>query len=76
MPTVKDQHWNANRLSELGIGITISSPAEMLNAAEEVLKNPSYREAARSFSKILLDYDGPQTAAGLIHEYIETIEKS
>jgi len=76
LPTVKDQHWNANRLSELGVGITISSTAELLNAAEEVLKNPSYREAALSFSKILMDYDGPQTAAHLIHEYIEALEIS
>jgi UDP:flavonoid glycosyltransferase YjiC (YdhE family) len=69
-PTVKDQYLNAHRLSELGLGITISSPKELLNAVEEVLLNPGFREAAEQFSKIMTQYNGPQTAADLIHEYL------
>jgi len=75
MPTIKDQHWNAHRLSELGVGITISSPSELLEAVEEVLANPRYREASSRFSKVIKEYDGPRTAARLIHEFIENSVK-
>jgi MGT family glycosyltransferase len=73
-PTVRDQHWNARRLSELGVSVTISTPTELLRAVEEVLGNPSYREEAKRFSQILTKYNGPETAAGLIHEFMERIE--
>jgi UDP:flavonoid glycosyltransferase YjiC (YdhE family) len=73
-PTVKDQRWNARRLSELGVSVTISSPTELLDAVGEVLANPGFRVAAGQFSKILAQYNGPETAARLIHEYMENSE--
>jgi len=70
-PMLKDQCWNARRLSELGVGVTIESPVEMMDAVAKVLNEPSYREKAEYFSKILSIYDGPKTAAILIHNYLE-----
>jgi UDP:flavonoid glycosyltransferase YjiC (YdhE family) len=75
-PTVKDQYLNAHRLSELGVGITISSPKELFSAVEQLLGNPGYREAARQFRGIMTQYNGPQTAANLIHGYLENLEKT
>jgi len=40
-------------------------------AVEEVQSNPSYRAAAQRFQQILAGYDGPRTAARLIHELIK-----
>jgi UDP:flavonoid glycosyltransferase YjiC (YdhE family) len=74
LPTIKDQHWNAFRLSELGVGKTVSSPNELLGAVEEILKNPGFNQAAGEFSKILKDYQGPQTAAKLIHKYVQNLD--
>lgn len=74
MPTIKDQHWNAYRLSELGIGRTVSSTDELLDAVEEVLRNPSYKRAAEEMSLIVNGYNGPQTAATLIHEFIQGLD--
>jgi UDP:flavonoid glycosyltransferase YjiC (YdhE family) len=73
-PTVRDQHWNARRLSQLGVSVTISSPTEMLKAVKEVLAKPSYREEAIRFREIVKLYNGPKTAAGLVHEFMERIE--
>jgi len=70
-PMLKDQYWNARRLSEIGVGVTIESPDEMLDAVSKVLTQPEYREKAEHFSKILSIYDGPKTAAMLIHRYLD-----
>ena len=69
-PTVKDQHWNANRLSEIGVGLTVKSPEELLQTVDEILLNPGYREEALRFKERLVAYDGPRTAARLIHAYL------
>jgi UDP:flavonoid glycosyltransferase YjiC (YdhE family) len=73
-PFVQDQRWNAHRQVELGIGLTLAAltPAAMRAAVEEVQSNPSYRANARRFQQILTGYDGPHTAAQLVHEFIES----
>jgi MGT family glycosyltransferase len=72
-PSLKDQCWNARRLSELGVGVTIKAPDEMRAAVDQVLKDPSYRNKAQYFSKILAIYDGPKNAAILIHNFMERL---
>jgi len=71
-PFVQDQRWNARRQAELGVGLTLESltPAALRAAVEEVQSNPSYRAAAQRFQQILASYDGPRTAARLIHQFI------
>lgn len=72
-PFVQDQRWNARRQVELGVGLTLPSltPAALRTAVEEVQSNPSYRANAQRFQQILTGYDGPRTAAALIHQFIK-----
>lgn len=71
-PFLTDQHWNAWRQAELGVGFTLPAltPEAMREAVAEAMGNPSYQEVAGRFRDILTNYDGPQTAARLIHEYL------
>ncbi|MCX6033275.1 MAG: glycosyltransferase [Chloroflexi bacterium] len=71
-PYVQDQHWNARRQAELGLGVTVAAPtADALRAAvAEALDNPAYRAAAGRFKTILAGYNGPQTAAELIDKFL------
>ncbi|MCX6032698.1 MAG: glycosyltransferase [Chloroflexi bacterium] len=71
-PFIQDQRWNARRQAELGVGLTLAAlnPAALRAAVEEVQSNSSYRAAAQRFQQILTGYDGPRTAAQLIHEFI------
>ena len=73
LPRVRDQFWNSKRQVELGLSITLTSydADSMKKGVEEVLKNPSYREDAIRFQKIMEDYDGPWMAAQLINDRIQ-----
>jgi UDP:flavonoid glycosyltransferase YjiC (YdhE family) len=72
-PSFRDQLWNARRLSELGVSITISSPDQLHDAVVEILENPVYKNNAVKFSKILKKYKGPEKSAELIHNFIQDI---
>jgi MGT family glycosyltransferase len=71
-PFVRDQQWNARRQAELGVGLTLRelTPGAMRGAVATVLAEPSYRAAAERFRQIIASYDGPRTAAQLIHGFI------
>jgi UDP:flavonoid glycosyltransferase YjiC (YdhE family) len=72
IPTHMDQRLNAELLVNTGAG-TFLKPAEVGRIGQlvvEVLDKPSYRENAVRLQKVLAGYDGPRTAARLIHEYI------
>jgi len=70
-PSVKDQHWNARRLSELGVSINISSASDLNTALDEIITNPCYKNEAEKFSEILKKYNGPEYSAQLIHNFME-----
>jgi UDP:flavonoid glycosyltransferase YjiC (YdhE family) len=70
-PSVKDQHWNARRLAELGVSMSVSSENELMSALDEILVNPDYRVEAQKFSKILANYNGPEFSAKLIHDFLD-----
>jgi MGT family glycosyltransferase len=72
-PFIQDQRWNARRQAELGIGLTLAAltQAALRAAVEEVQSNPSYRANAQRFQQIMTGYDGPRTAAALIHQFIK-----
>jgi UDP:flavonoid glycosyltransferase YjiC (YdhE family) len=73
-PYVQDQHWNARRLVELGLGVAVAAPtpAGLRAAVTEALGNPAYRAAAGRFKTILAGYHGPQTAAELIDRFLSS----
>jgi MGT family glycosyltransferase len=73
-PGLKDQCWNARRLSDLGVGVSIKGPDQMMSAVQEVLADPKYREKAEYFKKVLSIYDGPQNAAILTHNFLKTLK--
>jgi len=73
-PSVKDQHWNARRLSELGVSVNITTASELINALNEIMTNPGYKKEAEKFSEILKRYNGPEFSAKLIHNFMESIE--
>jgi MGT family glycosyltransferase len=67
-PMLWDQHWNARRQAELGVGLMLRelTPTSLRAAVDEVLGNGQYKAAAERFHHILSCYDGPQAAARLI----------
>jgi UDP:flavonoid glycosyltransferase YjiC (YdhE family) len=74
-PILRDQVWNARRLSELGVSKTINNPAELPGAVETILGDSSFKHNAGSLQRILNTYNGPNQAANLIHKFIKDMEK-
>ena len=70
-PQTPEQRTVARRTEELGAGILLRSAekADILNAVEQALKNPAYREAARRISASFKRSGGVKTAA----EFLEKI---
>jgi N-glycosyltransferase len=62
VPLGQDQPWNAQRLAELGIGVTLTpneaDAATLATACHRVLQNSSYRHAARGFQRQTLGLPG------------------
>jgi UDP:flavonoid glycosyltransferase YjiC (YdhE family) len=72
IPTHRDQRLNAELLINAGAG-AIVRPEEadkMGPVVQEVLSKPSYKENAARLQRVLSNYDGPRTAARLIHAYL------
>jgi MGT family glycosyltransferase len=72
MPMGRDQPDNAARISARGAGLTLSSRASVAairRAAQTVLDDPSYAEAARTLgARIRAEVDGGQAAARWIED--------
>jgi len=69
MPGDRDQPLNAQRVADLGAGVTLSSsapPDEIAAAIERVLTEPGYREAARALRDASRDGGGADAAAAEI----------
>jgi MGT family glycosyltransferase len=77
IPTMHDQEFNLQRVTDLGIGIELSDlhfkPEHLSHAVEQVLSDASFREAAQRYRQVLAGYDGPRAAARLIGEYHSTL---
>ncbi len=71
IPTHGDQYNNSLRVAELGLGIHLTDIARLKQAATEILSARRYRENARKFATILQRYNGPETAAARIHEFLD-----
>lgn len=73
LPLARDQHWNAHRQAELGVSVVVSAPdPDSIRAGvEEVLSNPSYKQAASRIQGKIKKYDAPHLGAQMIHEYIQ-----
>jgi MGT family glycosyltransferase len=66
MPGDRDQPLNAQRIEDLGAGITVGSTApadEIATAIERVLSDASYRDAARALGDASRDAGGAPAAA-------------
>jgi UDP:flavonoid glycosyltransferase YjiC (YdhE family) len=66
MPVDRDQPLNAQRIDELGAGITIAPTAradEIATAIDRVLSDASYRDAARALGDASRDAGGADAAA-------------
>jgi len=72
IPTHMDQRFNADLLTNSGAGVLLplEQVSQISRVSEEVLENKSYKENALRMQKILSGYNGPETAAHLIHEFI------
>ena len=71
IPTHGDQYNNSLRVAELGLGIHLTDIARLKHSVAEILNAPRYRENARKFAAILQSYNGPETAAARIHEFLD-----
>ena len=72
-PVFADQPDIAARVSHHGAGIALttrSSATEFRDAIEAVVKEPSFREAARALQAKLANEDGVATAADLVEEVV------
>ncbi|MCX6032703.1 MAG: glycosyltransferase [Chloroflexi bacterium] len=72
IPTHMDQRLNAELLANTGAGAFLK-PAESDRIGQTVveeLDKPAFKENAIRLQKILAGYDGPRTAARLIHEHL------
>lgn len=67
MPMGRDQQQNAQRVTDLGAGRTISmdaSPAEIRDAVRDVVDDVSYRRAAAGLAETIAKYDNGARAVG------------
>jgi MGT family glycosyltransferase len=78
IPTMHDQEFNLDRVVDLGIGIHLSElkfkPAHLQSAVEQILTNPQFKKNARHYQQVLANYDGPQTGAKIIDDFINQFE--
>ena len=76
VPLNADQPANAQRMAELGVGVTISprqaTTPTLAAACQQVLDNPAYRHTARGFQRRILGLPGMDT---LINELTTLITK-
>ena len=72
MPLFAEAPANAQRLAELGLGVTVpadTTPAGILLACKEVLDDPAFRYAARGFQRRILGLPGmDELVSALVRE--------
>lgn len=77
IPTMHDQEFNLDRVSELGIGIHLSElkfkPEHLLEAVKIVLTDKKYRTNAEHYMNKLKMYNGSQRGAELIEDFGKTV---
>jgi MGT family glycosyltransferase len=79
VPTTWDKPDNAIRVAQAGAGVIVSpkrcTPARLRAAVEQVLDDPSYRQAAQECARQLAAAPGPDGAARLIEGLAPAIRK-
>ncbi len=74
VPLMWDQMENAQRVSQAGAGVRLSShlcsPRRLRKAVERVLNGPAYRENAQRLAESLRRFRGPVQAAELLENMI------
>ena len=75
VPIANDQPGIAARVKARGAGVVVPmrklNPARLRKAAQLVLQDPGYREAARNLQKAFREIDGPGLAADLIEQALQ-----
>jgi len=75
LPLFWDQHDNAQRMQELGLGRRLDTyghePAELIAAIESLLEDPLLPQRLNGISRRLQDDPGTARAAGLIWKLVE-----
>jgi MGT family glycosyltransferase len=74
IPAHVDQERNLQRVEDLGFGLKLRERTcngqKILDAVNEVVRNPTYRRAARELQGAVQKYDGPVAAADLIERFM------
>ena len=74
IPAHVDQERNLQRVEDLGFGLKLRERTcngqKILDAVNEVVRNPGYRQAARELQRSVEKYDGPVAAADLIDRFM------
>lgn len=75
LPTIVDQEINMRRVTEMGLGLALSSRRSsgeaLVAAVRTVLGDPSYRERCRALAPRVAAADGPGHAAAHIDHFVE-----
>ncbi|MFE8595955.1 macrolide family glycosyltransferase [Archangium violaceum] len=73
-PQFADQPLNASRVTELGLGLTLSpqdalDPKALRESIERLDTDPGYRSRVAEFQKELREAGGPRRAADALHQF-------
>lgn len=74
LPTIPDQAFNMRRVQALGLGETLDprqflkNPALLLNALDNVLRNPGYATRAAAMGRCIATYDAASLAATAVEQ--------
>jgi UDP:flavonoid glycosyltransferase YjiC (YdhE family) len=75
IPTIFDQEVNMRRVTEMGLGLTLSSREShgeaLVHAVRRVLGDPGFRARCLALAPRVNGADGPATAATHIHDFLE-----
>lgn len=76
VPSVLEEPQMAHRVADNGAGINLPrrrcTPERLRAAVEQVLGNPSFRQNAQRMAQAFKDYEGPDLAAGLLEELLQS----
>jgi len=71
LPLFADQPHNAQRVTELGAGVTLDRASRAGDAVRWLLADPGYREAAQRVATAIGALPTVDAAVGVVHEHVK-----
>jgi UDP:flavonoid glycosyltransferase YjiC (YdhE family) len=71
IPLFADQPYNADRVTDLGAGLTLDGTTGLTDAVRELLADPSYREAAQRIAEAARRLPSVELAPEIVYELVD-----